>query len=362
MNALKGISISCCFCIITLYGCKTHENSESEKTISAQKVSDKIVEAPVSVKTIFLKEEDFSRELIANGKLEALQRTDLKFATDGIINQIFVKESNRVRNGQRLAILDNIQQLSAYSQTRLRLKQALLDYDDQLLRLGYRLADSTKIDQNTKNIARLRSGLSNAELEMQKSGTDLKRTTLIAPFSGKIANLKAKVHSGSSSFEYFCTLINDNELLVDFLVLEQELALIKNSDKIIISPFNKEEIKYVGKIETINPLVNKSGMINVKARIHNKDGLLLDGMSVKIIIQQAIPKQLSVPKNAVLDRQGKKVVFTAIEDKNAYWNYVDIAYENSTEYAIKSGLKKGDKVIYEGNFNLAHDNSIKVTN
>lgn len=350
-----------CFLTIFLFACESIQKKEADTNTQTQKKDEPKIQQPVAVSIVKLNETVFNRELLANGKLEAVKRANLKFKTEGIIARILIKESDRVIVGQRLASLDNTQQERIYSQSKLRYNQAVLDYEDQLLRLGYRMTDTAKIAREIKNIARLRSGLSNTEIELQKAGTDLSYTSLPAPFSGQIANLKAKAYNYSSSFEYFCTLIDDRELLVDFLVLEQELSFIRSSKSLKIKPFNDESLSYSGTIVSINPLVDKSGMISVKAMVQNKNLKLLDGMSVKVTVQQSVPNQLTIPKNALLERQGRKVVFTA-KANLAYWNYVEVAYENSTEYAIKTGLKPGDMVIYKGNFNLAHDKPITIAN
>lgn len=346
-----------CYLGIIFFGCGDRVNKNANSYVQ-KKVESKI-ETPASVRIIEISESQFNRELLANGKLEAVKRANLKFFTEGVIKRIFIKESDRVTAGQRLATIDNTRQNQFYSQTKLKYKQALLDYEDQLLRLGYRMTDTAKLGKEIKNVARLRSGLSSAEIELQRAGTDLNYTTLIAPFSGKIANLKAKEFNNSAASEYFCTVINDTELLVDFLVLEQELSFVRSSKYVKVIPFNDGNLSYTGVLVSINPLVDKSGMVSVKALVQNADRRLLDGMSVKVEVQKSVAKQLSIPKTALLERQGRKVVFTA-KGSMAYWNYVEIAYENSNSYAIKSGLKSGDLVIYDGNFNLAHDKPINI--
>jgi multidrug efflux pump subunit AcrA (membrane-fusion protein) len=42
--------------------------------------------------------------------------------------------------------------------------------------------------------------------------------------------------------------------------------------------------------------------------------------------------------------------------------YVQTAQENSDSYVITEGLNEGDQIIYEGNFNLAHDAPVVVKN
>lgn len=343
---------------LSFSSCKEKKSGERNSNVAKKNVSEQREQA-VRVSVAELNEGVFNHELLANGKLEAVKRANLKFLTDGIIRQILIKESNRVSAGQSLAGLDDSQQGRFYAQTKLKYRQSVLDYEDQLLRLGYRMVDTHKVAKEFKNIARLRSGLSQSEIELQRAEADLRATTLKAPFSGKIANLKAKVYNNSAASEYFCTLIDDTELVVDFLVLEQELSFIRSSKHLKVIPFNDESTSYPGTIFSINPMVDKSGMISVKALIRNVDQRLLDGMSVNVKVQQSIAKQLVIPKTALVERQGRKVVFT-VKNETAYWNYVEVAHENSAEYAIKSGLKPGDRIIYEGNFNLAHNKPIVI--
>lgn len=346
--------------VLLVIGCNNDKENENNEIEGSQVVSlvEKNLKTPV--KTLLIKKRDFNRELFANGKLNAMQKANLNFRSPGIITSIHVAEGARVHKGQVIATLDQIQQEREYRQAQLKHKQALLDYQDQLLRAGYQLQDTATLNKEVLDIARLRSGLSNAEFDIQRIQIEKENTVLIAPFAGKIANVKAYPHSSSSAFEYVCTLIDDSQLEVEFQVMEQELEFIRSSKTIRLQSFSGDGQLYAGTISSINPLVDQSGMITIKARLSNRDNQLMDGMSVRVIIEKAIPTQLIVPKEAVLDRQNRKVVFV-MEDGIAKWNYVDIAFENSNEYALESGIKEGDRVIYEGNFNLAHDKPVLET-
>ena len=110
-------------------------------------------------------------------------------------------------------------------------------------------------------------------------------------------------------------------------------------------------------------MVGENGLVQVKAIAHPQQAKILeklfDGMNVKIIIENQIPNQLIIPKQAVVLRSNKQVVFT-YESGLAKWNYVKTAYENSTAYAIKEGLKENDTIIVQGNLNLAHDARVVI--
>ncbi|PSL24443.1 efflux RND transporter periplasmic adaptor subunit [Chitinophaga ginsengisoli] len=312
-----------------------------------------------NIRYMVLQETKFSKELLANGKLSSTRKADLKFKTSGIIKEVLVHEGEHVQTGQLIARLDEETAMASFNAARLSYEQAVLDYEDQLLRSGFKINDTARLPADIKAVARLRSGLGRAVLSLRQMENELKETRLLAPFPGIIANLKAMPFNNSNSYEYICSLIDDSHMEVSFKVLEQELSFIRRSGLVTIRPFSQRgESGVMARVQSINPLVDGAGMIEVKALL--SDGghrELLDGMNVRVHVQQQLVGQLVVPKEAVLDRQNRKVVFTLV-DTLAQWNYVEISGENSSQYAISKGLKSGDKVIYEGNFNLAHEKII----
>lgn len=303
-----------------------------------------------------LNESKFNKELVANGKLSAIRKADLKFKTAGVIKDIQVIQGQHVQAGQLIARLDDETALLALNAAKLSYEQGILDYEDQLLKSGYKPGDTANLPPEMKAIARLRSGLKRATINLQQTENELRDMQLVAPFSGTVANLKAMRFNNSSNFEYICSIIDESFMEVNFKVLEEELPFIRSAGTVTIKPFgHREGAGYIAKVQSINPLVDAGGMIAIKAVLQEtKQTELLDGMNVVVFLQQQMNKQLVVPKEAVLDRQNRKVVFTLV-DSIAQWNYVEIGGENSHQYAISKGLKAGDKVIFEGNFNLAHE-------
>ena len=113
-----------------------------------------------------------------------------------------------------------------------------------------------------------------------------------------------------------------------------------------------------GTITEINPTVEASGMIKVRAAFKNSTGLI-EGMNVKILIRKPETNRLVVPKEALVMRQGRDVIFIR-QDSLAIWRYVTIEFENSTSLSIIDGLEAGDEVIVKGNINLSHETVVKA--
>jgi len=345
--------------ISVIISCGGSNNTDDSDEHNENTQVQRIEEQPTSVSTSIISEDPFYSELIANGKLTAVQRADLHFQMSGMITSVLVSEGQQVVQGQILARLDDTEQRMAHKQLVLDKQKAGLEYEDHLLRLGYRLQDTAVLDVEIKKMARLRSGLTAVDIAMEKNRLEMDKLTLRAPFAGRVANLKIRPHNMSNN-DAGCTIVGTQNLSVEFKVLEQELPNVDKGRIVQVTPFSVTGKSYTGKISSINPMVDASGMVTVHAIIAN-DGSLLDGMTVNVSAKKLIGNMISIPKEAVLDRQDRKVVFT-VNNGTAKWNYVEIAYENSSHYAIRSGLNVGDSVIYQGNFNLAHDKKIRVEN
>ena len=248
------------------------------------------------------------------------------------------------------------------AQSKATLENAKLELQDVLIGQGYSLEDSARVPAATLQLAQIKSGYSQALTQYQLADYELQKAVLTAPFDGIVANLFSKQFNTASTSEIFCSIIDGRSLEADFTVLESELPLIKVGDRVEVSPFALTDVKAEGRISEINPLVNADGMVKVKAAVSDKDKFF-EGMNVRVSIHRALGKQLVVPKEAVVLRSGKQVIFTLDSTRTkANWTYVHTGLENASSYTIIDGLKEGDIVITSGNINLAHEAPVKVIN
>ena len=269
-----------------------------------------------------------------------------------------MKSGDRVNKGQKIAELATFRLTNKTAQAKDALEKARLELKDVLIGQGYMLEDSAKVPPATLNLARVKSGYDLALAQYQLAQYEEQNATLIAPFDGIIANLFAKQENVVSTTDAFCTVIDPHSLEASFTVLESELPLIQNGDKVEVTPFATTSLKTEGRISEINPLVDENGMVQVKAAVNDKRKLF-EGMNVRVSVQRSLGKQLVVPKTAVVVRSVKQVLFTLV-DGHAYWNYVRTGLENADSYTLLEGLKEGDVVITSGNINLAHESPVKV--
>ena len=301
----------------------------------------------------------FHRELPSNGKLVASRRAELAFEHDGLILDVVVKNGQRVRKGQVIARLDDTQVRQQLRQAKARLAQSDLDRRDALISAGYLQVDSANIPAEILTLAALQSGYTQAKLDLQAAQHQLDLAELRAPFSGTIADLKAQPYQHSQDHRPFCLVQDLQPMQVAFFVLETELGMLEKDNSLIIEPLAREGQQYTGSILSINPRVESNGMVEVVARVDHSGQELLPGMNVRIILRQAIADQLIIPKEAVVLRQGRPVVFVYQND-TAYWHYVTPGLENSHFVTVREGLTPHQTVITDGHLNLDHMTPVQV--
>jgi RND family efflux transporter MFP subunit len=339
---------------LMLVSCNSSKEESSEE-LAKRSYTDRIIQVQTTEAVKGL----FTKELVSTGKLYAFKKAEIPFRISENITSITVKNGDRVKKGQLLATLEQFNQTIALDQAKNQMEKALNDMEDNLIGRGYGIKDTANMPWKILRSVRIESGYNTAYTNLKEAEYNFEATRLRAPFSGIISDLKAKVFNPASSYEYFCILIDDGMMDVEFNVMESEISQVRSGQKVQVFPFADPEKVYTGTITQINPQVDENGLIMVKATVKNSDLSLMDGMNVKILSKNKVPDQLIVPKEAVVLRQGREVVFT-YEDGLAKWNYVKTGLENSTQFTITEGLSEGQKVIVSNNLNLAHETRVEI--
>ncbi|ARV10140.1 hypothetical protein BTO05_11010 [Winogradskyella sp. PC-19] len=315
----------------------------------------------ITVSVNVVKSIPFKKQIISNGNIEALQKTELRFKTSERISSIKVKNGQKVNKGQTLAILDNAMLSNQMRKAKIEVDKAKSKLQEEKINYGVGKSNDESIDATILKNLKIKSGLFEAENALENAQLLYSQTIIRAPFSGIIASIETKTGDFITSSDVFCTLINSKNLEVVFNVLENELQFLSKSQEVSIIPFADTANKYVGSITEINPLVDENGLIQVKAKIKGSDNSLFDGTNVKVTSSKSIDDVIVIPKEALVLRSNREVVFT-YQDGVAKWNYVKILDENSNSYALREGVKIGDTIIVSGNMNLAHDARVKLNN
>ncbi len=342
-----------------LYSCDAKNSSTSS---TAEKRQYTVQQNPVGV--IVLQKGMFKKELVNNGKLVALRKSELQFRVGEQLEKLNCRNGDHIKAGQVIAELNQFSYNQQVINSSIQAKRTRLEMQNLLIGHGYNTMDSAAIPSQVYEMAFVKSGYAEAIQSLKTAQFNLKSAKLAAPFSGILANIAQKQYDQVSAGTTFCTLIDDSEFEAEFRIVEGEAGSVRLNDEVQLIPFSDQTI-YKGLISEINPVIDENGLILVKARVKNTGGLI-DGMNVKVIIEKEIPNQLVVPKPAVLLRDNQEVLFRCTKDTVAFWTYIQTTGENTTSYSVIANtdkgakLEAGDTVIISGNLNLAHESRVTI--
>lgn len=334
-----------------LNACTTPEtkSAESVQTIKGIIPATEVSVIPAAVRP-------FEYLVSATGKIISAAEVRTQFRRAGIIEKIRVSNGQAVVRGQVLGILTNDTQELSLSKAKVLLEEKNLAFTDQMVYGSG--GDSTRYKKVSENV-RILSGLAAAEIAYEEAKLEYNNSFVRAEISGIVSGIETNAGSPVNQGDLFCFIHDPKNLLVKTEVLEADALQLATGMRADVNPMANTNETYTAKVENINPRVDeKTGLVKVLLKLSG-NSRVFPGMHVQTIMRLPYSKSIIVPKEAVVIRSGKAVVFTA-KDGLAKWNYVTVGRENGKDIEILEGLKDGDPVIITNNLQLAHDATVTV--
>ena len=355
MNILKVKLLVILFGLWFLGSCNIGKDKKEEQITSQQLPK---AENLTSVNIAIAEKKAFEYLVHSQGKIEPKEEVSIRFNIQGILSKVNKKNGAYIKKGEILAMLDDKQQRLSVRKAQLTLIEKQIAYNDLLIQFKGEYSEESELSKEVVNNLKVKSGLLQAELSLEEATLGLENMLLRAPFSGVISDMTNREGDLILSGDVFCILYNPNILTIKAQILEDDLDEIIKGQKADIKVLSYSRKTFGAVLTEINPRVNDNGLINIKLELLQSDKLL-PGMNASVVIKVPKKDNIIVPKDAVVVRSGRKVIFT-VQEGHAKWNYVVTGMENGTEVEIPEGIKVNDSVITTNNLQLAHDAPVKV--
>ncbi|MCK4773985.1 MAG: efflux RND transporter periplasmic adaptor subunit, partial [Candidatus Krumholzibacteria bacterium] len=210
-----------------------------------------------------------------------------------------------------------------------------------------------------------RSGVATARAALERARINLERTEIRAPFSGVVTELLLSDGEHVTIGQTICTLVNNTDLEAEVGVLESDIGFLDiGRPALLVLPALDDTLNVT--VDVISPRFDRdSRTCQVLLRLKNASGNIRPGMYVRAIVSgQRFPNRLLVPKEAILTRDGRPLLFK-VEDNRAKWVYLQLGRPNDdvveVDQVLQGGsLSPGDQVIINNHLTLSHDAKVKV--
>jgi multidrug resistance efflux pump len=144
----------------------------------------------VLVKTVKLEPSTFYHELVSNGKAYSSEKAVIPFKVNGTIKELAVRNGQKVKAGQLLAVIDDFEFRSQLESARQNFEKAEINFKDDLYS-KYVTFDTTILSPEKIKTSRTRSGLNDAVTALNLAEYNFNNTRIHSPISGVVANLEA---------------------------------------------------------------------------------------------------------------------------------------------------------------------------
>lgn len=193
------------------------------------------------------------------------------------------------------------------------------------------------------------ASVKSAQADLQNAQAQLAKTRIVAPFSGVITKMDAKIGGIASPNTPEISMIGKGAFQVETYVPEINIALIKVGDSASVTLDAYGDVPFDAKVVSIDPAETiRSGVSTYRAVLEfaSQDSRIKSGMSASVVVTTARKSNvISVPQGVVLLKDGKKYV-SVTEGKDIVSKEVTTGDISSLGYIeILSGLVEGDVVV-----------------
>ncbi|WP_129714392.1 efflux RND transporter periplasmic adaptor subunit [Pedobacter sp. SYP-B3415] len=302
---------------------------------------------------IVARRQDFNNQLEVTGTIDANESVQLQSEVPGLITKINFQEGSVVKKGTMLVQINNRDILAQLQEalTKQKLSATNENRAKQLLAKG-----AISQEEYDTSLADLRS----LQAQTQLIRTQLARTSIYAPFNGRVGLRNVSQGGYLTPGTVIANLVNTDPVKITFSVPEKYTGRIRTGSTISFHT-DASEKNYTGTVFAIEPGINtQTRTLQIRARAANPGNELLPGSFARIqITLERIPNAILVPTEAIVPVMKGKVVFLKKGGK-AVETPVETGTRTAANILVTTGIQPGDTVLTTGMMSIKDGAPVKV--
>lgn len=300
-------------------------------------------------------------------------KTDIEIRpqVSGFITKVHVDEGDRVRKGQTLFTIDQVQFQAAVDQAVAAVNSAQTAVESSQLTANQKQAlfDKNIIseyeNQLAKNdLATAKANLATAKASLVNARKNLAYTVVTSPSDGVVGSIPFREGSlASPSMTQPLTTVSDNsKVYAYFSLTEKDLlnmtedgaatveAQIASMPSVQLKLSNGTIFPEEGKVSTVSGVIGAgTGAATVRALFNNVNGMLRSGSTGQIVIPVRSDSVITIPQKSTFEIQDGRFVYVVNDSNKLVSTRITVSPVNDGKiFIVTSGLEKGDRVAVEG--------------
>lgn len=327
---------------------------------------------PVSVATVV--QSDVSAWDEFSGRLEAVERVDIRSRVAGTIQSVHFREGALVKKGDLLLTIDpapyaaDVERADAQvAAAQARVTQARGEQERSQRLWGEQAISKREFDERTNGKGEADANLRAAQAALQTAQLSLGYTQVRAPVAGRVGKLEVTVGNlvaAGPGAPVLTTLVSVSPIYASFDADEQVVTKAlkdaggnggpagRNLERIPVQMGTaaSTDTPFEGKLQLVDNQVDaKSGTVRARAVFDNKDGQLMPGQFARIRMGQSTKATaLLINERAVGTDQSKKFVMVVGADNKAMYREVTLGASVNGLRVVKNGLAANERIVVNG--------------
>jgi len=308
-----------------------------------------------------------------SGRLEAVERVDVRSRVAGTVQQVHFREGALVSAGDLLITIDPEPYAAEVErfEAQVAAAEARVEFTKSEVERGRRLLNTSAlserdVDQRTNMYREAEANLRAAKAALQTARLNLEYTQVRAPVSGRVGRLEITVGNlvaAGPSAPVLTTIMSVDPIYASFnadenivaralsaLTPEARAAGDVGQIPVEISNIATGGAWLPGRLQLIDNQVDAtSGTVRVRAVFDNPEGRLIPGQFARIRMAQ--PKSapvLAISERAIGTDQNKRFVLVVGDDNKTAYREVQLGAMAGPLRIVTSGLSAGDRIIVSG--------------
>ncbi len=310
-----------------------------------------------------------------SGTAQTEKIINLSFRNTGIITEFDIKLGQRVKKGQLLAKLDNVQSRLAYEQSVTQLNSAASQMNTAKLNLNRIRSLYEKGSTSLSDFEAAKNSFKTAEegYRSAERGVDIQREQIrygyiYAPEDGIIASISAEVDENVSPGQTVAVLNAGTEMEIQLGLPESVINRVNQDMQVKVGFSALPENEFNAKVTEVAPAVDaNTATYPVKVMVTNPSDDIKSGMAANVTFDFSDhspgQQELVVPAHAVGEDSDGRFVFLieeSGEEAKVVKHPISVGELTTEGFVVTSGLSSGQKIATAGLQTLLDGQEVKL--
>lgn len=309
---------------------------------------------PINAVTLALKSGPIHDRINLPGSIEPWTTLSLLSKLNGTIDEVLVREGQKVKTGDVLARIESEEYRIAVERAQAAYNLAKAEYERDKSIYSKGVIPTADLDVKKTQVETTKADYENAELQYS-------RCTITAPMNGIVRRLDAKVGLQLSVGDPIGEILEIDRLKAVVGIPESDVTAVRGLETVDISLQALRDRTITGKVHYLSSSPETvARMYRLELAIDNSNGEILPGMFVRAdVVKRTVPNAIVIPFYSVISRNNDQYVYVE-EDGMVEKKMVRLGIMEKWLVEVTDGLEAGDRLLVEGHRDVEDKQKVKV--